>query len=243
MIKTFTVNWAWTGVYVILIAILGLNIYSVYNKGETRSITVEGTTTIKAEPDNFVFYPQFEIAETDPAKVKDALAAKSTEVIGKLKALGLTDKDIKLNASQYDNYTMKGAPDGVTSDVIPQQTTASLTITVGDKAMAQKVQDYLGTTDATGQLTPQATFSEDKRQKLTDDAEAKAIVNAKEKADTLANNLDAKRGKVITINPVEDGPIAYPMMETTDSTARSSLPIQPGTNEFTYRVSVKFELR
>lgn len=242
MIKTFTINWAWTGIYLILIAILGLNIYSVYNKGEDRSITVEGMTTIKAEPDSFVFYPQFEIAETDASKVKEALAAKSTEVINKLKELGLKDKDIQLNASQYDDYTMKGSPDVATSDVTPQQTTASMTITVSDKALAQKVQDYLGTTDATGQLTPQATFSEEKLQKLTTEAEAKAITNAKEKADTLVKNLDAKRGKVITVNPV-DSPIAYPMMESNDSSARSSLPIQPGTNEFTYRVSVKFALR
>lgn len=242
MIKTLTVNWAWAGAYIILIAILGLNIYSVYDKGEDRSITVEGTTTIKAEPDSFVFYPQFEITETDTTKIKDALAAKSTAVINKLKELGLKDKDIQLNASQYDDYTMKGSPDGVTSDPTPQQTTASLTITVSDKALAQKVQDYLGTTDATGQLTPQATFSQEKRRQLTDEAEAKAIIDAKEKADTLAKNLDAKRGKVITINPVDDGPIVYPMIEANDSSTRSSLPIQPGTNEFTYRVSVKFAL-
>lgn len=243
MIKTYTINWAWAGAYIILIAILGLNIYSVYNKGEDRSMTVEGTTTIKAVPDNFVFYPQFEIAETDKSKVKEALAAKSTDVINRLKELGLKDKDIQLNASQYDDYTMKGSPDGATSDIMPQQTTASMTITVNDKALAQKVQDYLGTTDATGQLTPQATFSQEKQRQLTSEAEAKAITDAKEKADTLAKNLDSRRGKVITINPVDDGPIAYPMMEANDSSARSSLPIQPGTNEFTYRISVKFELK
>jgi uncharacterized protein YggE len=244
MKQTITINWAWLGVYALLIAILGLNTYTFFNKNEEqRSITVEGTTTLQAEPDSFVFYPQFKIDEADPAKTKEALAAKSTDVIAKLKALGLADKDIELAANQYDNYPvpMKEAPE-IAPVNSSQQTTISLTITTNDKALAQKVQDYLGTTDATGQLTPQSTFSEAQRQELTKQAEAKAIENAREKADALAKNLDTRRGKAITITPINNDFIGYPAMDSRGSETSASLPVQPGTDEFTYRVSVKFVL-
>ncbi|HUC20013.1 MAG TPA: SIMPL domain-containing protein, partial [Candidatus Polarisedimenticolaceae bacterium] len=104
MKRSITINWAWIVAYLLLAAILGLNIYQTYNKTEARSITVEGTATIKAEPDSFVFYPQFEIKNTDSAKVKETLTAKSNEVVSKLKALGVKDNQIKLDASQYENY-------------------------------------------------------------------------------------------------------------------------------------------
>lgn len=244
MKQTITINWVWLGVYALLIAILGLNTYAFFNKNEEpRSITVEGVTTLQAEPDSFVFYPQFKIDEADQTKIKEALAAKSTDVIAKLKALGLADKDIELAANQYEDYPV---PMKETTEIAPegpsQQTTINMTITTSDKVLAQKVQDYLGTTDATGQLTPQSTFSEAKRQELTKQAETKAIEDAREKADTLAKNVNARRGEAITITPINNDLIGYPMMDSRGSETTTSLPVQPGTNEFTYRVSVKFVL-
>ena len=238
MKQTITINWAWVGVYVLLISILGFNVYATYSRGEPRSISVEGVSTIKAEPDSFVFHPQFAVKSVDQAEAKKLLAAKSREVIDKLKSLGLDDKAIKLDASQYDTYSIKGMP-----EPDRPQTQLSLTITAKDKSMAQKVQDYLASTDATGQLTPQPTFSEAKREQLQKEAETKAVANARDKADTLAKNLGAKRGQVITVDNAGEHPQAYPTMSLAqDSTARSSLPVQPGTNEFVYRITVKFAL-
>ncbi|HUC20883.1 MAG TPA: SIMPL domain-containing protein, partial [Candidatus Polarisedimenticolaceae bacterium] len=95
------------------------------------------------------------------------------------------------------------------------------------------------------QLTPQPSFSEAQKEELTRKAEAKAIANAREKADTLATNLDAKRGKVITVTNQNDIPGPYPMVSKAADSASSSasLPVQPGINEFSYQVSVKFALQ
>lgn len=240
MKQTITINWAWVGVYALLLAILGTSIFSVTSRGEARSITVEGTATIDAEPDSFVFNPQFEVDTSDPARVKTLLADKGNAVVAKLKELGVKDQDIKLDASQYDAYPMLTRPESGKT-----MASVNLTVTVRTKALAQKVQDYLDTTDAKGQLTPQPTFSEQQRQQLTKAAEAKAIADARLKADALARNLEAKRGKVITVTNLSDQRmIGYGEIQTTDvASSRASLPVQPGTNQFTYRVSVKYALR
>jgi uncharacterized protein len=240
MKQTVTISWAWIGAYALLTAILGLNIYNLTTNTEQRSITVEGTATIKAEPDSFAFYPQFEIAEADQAKAKAALTAKGNEVVGKLKDLGLKDRDIKLDASQYDNYPkpVMGTPEIDRA----QNTVLSMTITVENKAMAQKVQDYLNSTNAKGQLTPQPAFSEAKREALTREAEAKAIEDARRKGDAMAKNLGAKRGKVITINNPQNASVPLPAIARDSASSSSSLPIQPGTNDFAYHISIKFAL-
>lgn len=209
----------------------------------TRKITITGSASVKAEPDQFVFTPSYTRDKTsDIAKLNDS-------VIAGLKKLGVTDAQIENNASRYgspDIYYI--APD---SKEGKEQTTLSLTVTVTDKTLAQKVQDYLLTTDPAGAITPYPSFSTTKQKELTEKVRAEALADARKKADTTASELNVKVGKVIEINEGSSGggcssmydcPVRDVASPTTGAEDGKTISVQPGTDEFTYSVTVVYEL-
>lgn len=202
-------------------------------------VTVNGETTISAVPDEFVFYPTYEFKNADKAEALAALTAKSDDVVGKLKELGVADSKIKTNSSGYD-YPMY--PETTSRD-----TTYSLqlTVEVSDKDLAQKVQDYLLSTTPTGAVSPQASFSDDRRRELESEARDEATKDARAKAEQMAANLGFKLGKVKSVTDGSGfGIIPYgPEMVVSSDSGKSSLSVQPGENEFTFTVNVTYYLR
>lgn len=209
----------------------------------TRKITITGSASVKAEPDQFQFNPSYTRDTTaEISKLND-------QVVAKLKSLGVTDSQIKNNAARYGSaeiYYMAPVSG-------KEQTTLSLTITVDDKELAQKVQTYLVTTDPSGSITPYPTFSTAKQKELQDKVRNDAITDARKKADDTAKGLGAKVGKVIEVNEGFSGGgscgsgIACPARDAATSSdgavaPEKNLSLQPGSDEFTYSVTVVFAL-
>lgn len=233
--------------FVMTVAVLGLLLWSQPWKGSgaasgtTRKITVSGEATIKAEPDEFLFSPYFEGKGTDQTALKKELNDKANAAVAKLKELGIEDSKIKVDSSSYDYWFYEPGQEG--------SLTVSLQVTVSDKAKAQEVQDYFTTLDLKGQLTPQATFSKSKQKELESQATDEASKDAKAKAEKQASLVGAKVGKVIEISQGSMGGYPMPMMATGEANAKdadlrvSSLPVMPGENEFSWSVSVTYELK
>jgi uncharacterized protein YggE len=210
----------------------------------TRKITITGQATVKSEPDEFQFSPYYE------RKTSDEITTLNKQINDKLTGLGVDATDIKSSASNYGVSTMM-YPNPVTED----QLSMSLTITAHNKDMAQKIQDYLLTTTPKGSITPYPTFSKDKQKILEKDARGKAIDDAKTKAEQTASGLGAKVGKVLEVQEGGSGGIGCgggticPMAldsatsVSSGSVTTKSLPVQVGTNEFSYSVTVIFEIR
>lgn len=246
-----SINISLNSIYKILIIILFLIIVGMLlvwqpwksALNQDRSISVSGEATVKAVPDQYVFNPIYEFKNEDKAKALAEQTDKNNQIIAKLKELGIKDSDIKNNASGYSNsYSVEPAS--------PEQTTysLSLTITVSDKDLATKVQDYLVSTNPEGQVTPQAGFSETKRKELENQARDMATKDARAKAEQIAKNTGAKLGKVKLI---QDGggfgqpiPALYEDSVASGSSAtKQSMQIQPGENELNYVVSVSYYLK
>lgn len=226
-----------------LIIVVMLAVWMPWSRNsESRTISVSGESTIMAEPDRYIFNPNYEFKNKDESVALNQQSEKSNEIITKLKGLGVKDSDIKNNSSGYSTGQM--------SPVSPDDDTIynlSLTITVADKDLAQKVQDYLLTTGPSGQVTPQPGFSESKRKELEDKARDQATKDARSKAEQIAKNTGAKLGKVKSI---QDGgglgqpePMLYEYKAVSSSSSEQSMPIQPGENELKYTVSVSYYLR
>lgn len=229
---------------VLLIIIIGmLAVWRPWsqNSGTDRKITIAGTATVSDTPDQYVFYPSFTRTGTDLAKLKADLNSYGTTLQADLIKLGIAEKDIKLDSSSYD-YTPASYNDGNTDS---QTVSLNVTITAHTKDMAQKVQDYLAKTDATGQLTAQAQFSTAKQKQLDEKARLLAIADARKKAGVTATNVDAKLGKVLTVSDDTSGGgiIAYATDALASGSTKSSLPVTPGTSEVTASVKVTFQLR
>jgi len=213
-------------------------------KTSDRTISVTGDTAIKAEPDEFVFSPSYEFKNADKQAALADLTKKNDELIAKLKGLGVTDKQIKTNASGYSNGTYFPTINGGASTY-----TLSLTITLNDKALTQKVQDYLVTTSPSGAVSPQADFSESKRKSLESQARDTATKEARAKADQSAKNLGFKVSRVKSVDDsggFGGGPrplINSSLDSGSAKTASPSLSVQPGENDLTYSVTVVYYIK
>jgi uncharacterized protein len=210
---------------------------------QKRTISGQGTAVVESEPDQYVFMPTYDVVSKDPKAIYDQLAQKSSEIVATLKEQGVPEKDIKVDASSYDYWRYYTGP-------VEQEQTGSVVITIkaDDKTKAEKIQTILATTSAKGQLTPAATFSQNKSEELKKQARKMAITKAKADAEETADELGKKMGDVISIN---DNGAAYPMpyYDAYKSSAlgsesvQSTIPILPGQNEYTYNVTVVYELK
>lgn len=226
----------------LLVTILGLLIWSQpwkTNSNEARKITVSGEATLEAKPDEYAFNPYFEATGTDQQALKDAVSAQANAAIDTLKELGVEENKLKLDVSSFDQWFMSEGETGSLQ--------ARLSIIVADETLAQKVQDYLFTTEAKGQISPQGTFSEGMKKELETKAVEQAIADAKTKAQQQASLLDAEVGEVLEFSQDQNMafPVAYDVMtmEAGPEISRVAPPVLVGENEYTQRVNVTFVLR
>jgi uncharacterized protein YggE len=207
-----------------------------------RTITVTGESTIKAKPDEYVFSPQYEFKNADKAAALADLTAKQTDITTELKKLGVKDDQIKADSNGY-NYGYYYDETARTNNY-----NLMLTITLSDKDLVQKVQDYLVTTQPTGSVSPQANFSDKLLSTLENGARIAALQVAKGKAEQSAKNLDFKLGKVKSVDDSGSKGNIMPMLMqgsnlSSTAEAKDSLAVQPGQNELNYSVTVVYYVK
>ncbi len=231
------------GIYLLLlVVILGLLLWSqpwkANSSSETRKITVSGQATVESEPDLYVFSPYFEVKDTDQEAARKEVSTLANNAVEAMKELGVEEKDITLDVSNYDRWYWAEGEEGVMN--------AYLTIKIRDKDLAQKVQDYLTSSSAKGQLTSQESFSEEKQKSLESEATEQAIEDARSKAEAQAKLFGAKLGDVIEVKQNEDvSALPYrgiAELQISDG-ADKSLPVLPGEQEYTKTLQVVYELR
>lgn len=205
---------------------------------EARTISVTGEAEITAEPDEYVFYPEYTFKSVDEKAALAASTAKTNEVVKKLKELGVAESKIKTDTSGYDSYW----------DNSQSTYYSTLTITVADKELAQKVQDYLLSTAPHGSVSPYADFSKATRKKLTDQARDEATKDARKKAEQNAENLGFKIGAVKSVNDNTDDDSFYKYgiasgANSATSESSDSAPIMSGENDLNYTVKVTYYVK
>lgn len=210
-------------------------------RAKDRTISATGQATLSAVPDKFVFSPMYEFKDADKQTALASLTKKNGEITAKLKSLGVPDNKIKSNADGFNYSTF--SPNGGTPTY-----SLRFTITLDNKDLTQKVQDYLITTSPAGAVSPMADFSEQKRRDLESKARDSATKEARNKAEQSAKNLGFSLGSVKTVN---DGagfgnivPMSKDVMSSSAvSPATSGTTIQPGENDLNYSVTVTYFVR
>lgn len=230
-------------IVLLLLAVIAVMLFTwkPWNKtsGADRTVEVTGEAKLTDKPDEFVFYPSYPFKNENKDAALADLTKKSDEVVGGLKKLGVPDNKIKTDSSGYDYpvYYDQNSKEATY--------TLSLTVTVNDKALAQKVEDYIISTTPSGAVTPQAQFSDKKRKELESKARDEATKDARAKANQSAKNLGFKVAKIKSITDGTGfGPSPYLMRgtATVDDTKSSapSLSLQPGENDLNYSVTVVY---
>lgn len=217
-----------------------------------NAITVTGMGEASAVPNIATF--SFSVS-ADAAQVADAQGAvekKIGPIIAKLKGMGIADADIQTSGyNVYPKYTYQ--PQVCTQQYpnicppgrqVQDGYTASESVTVKvrqtDQAgAALAAVGGLGATNISG-----LSFTTEEPQKIADQARAKAITDAKSRAQALAKELGVHVVRVVSYSDSNSGqpvPIAYMAAGSSD---KASIPtIQPGENKVTITVQVTYEIR
>lgn len=233
-----------TGILLLVIIVM-LAVWKPWHStasAKDRTISVTGSATLTAEPDEFVFSPSYQFKNSDKQAALNDLTAKSSDLVAKLKGLGVASSKIKTNADSWA-FPVYGS-----NDTTPTYT-LSLTVTVSDKTLAQKVENYLVDTSPSGALTPQASFSTAKQKSLESQARNKAAQEARAQAEQSAKNLGFKLAAVKSVddsNGFGGGrivPLGAPEDLTMGANGSKSLTVQPGENTLNYSVTVTYYIR
>jgi uncharacterized protein YggE len=209
--------------------------------GEKRVVTVTGEARIEAVPDEYTFSPYFQEQGSNSQALRDKLAKLGDKLVKELKELGVPENKISLSGSSYDYHYY-------TNDKGEQTAQLRATVTVDNKELAQKVQDYLLKQDIKGQITPQAQFSQTRQDELKRQARDLAVADARSEAERSAGELEAKLGKIVELKDSET--VAYPWygregvaLDSGNRSEKPSLPVTPGEQAFTFQVQATFELK
>ena len=216
-----------------------------------RTISVTGQGTLLIEPDQFVFNPTYQKTAETQEQAQQQVTEQGNAIVATLKEMGVASQDIKTNVATNQNYYRPVEP--VAPDVKPTESgyiaTYTLTVTIRDKDQAQQVLDYLATTSPLYSLTPQSTLTTESRQKYELEARKKALVHAKQQAETSAAELQATVGKALKVSDLQQTGGVIPLLErdvttTPASDSGSSAPtLQTGQQEVSFILNVEYELK
>lgn len=237
-----------SGLLLIVIVIM-LGFWQPWAKANERTITITGEATIKAEPDEFIFYPTYQKTAATSAEALSAVSAFGNSVVDKLKELGVQEKSIVVNSSANEKYDiMMSRPEPAPTGDNGYTAYYSLSVTVNDKALAQKILDYIVTTSPLNGVSPQSAFATETRKNLESQARTAALKDARTKAEQTASGLEAKVGSVVSVSePQWGGPVPVTLESRSSgvdaSTTLTAPKLLTGQQDVTYAVQVVFRLR
>jgi uncharacterized protein YggE len=257
LLKTSLLSAVFTVLLLMLISYFFNHTWNLFYKSNAQPFTAQGTGTAKAEPDQAEI--SFTVTKTAP-KLEDAQNQANTAtntMVAAVKQLGVEKKDIKTsNYSSYPNYAQTPVAPQPNTFMMPvkqdNQTiesytvTENITISIADQEKVNTVIDAVTKAGAENVSGPNYTFSDAKQKELMKEARDKAIADAKDKAQSLAQASGIHLGKLTSVQEGNTGyPVIRPMMldaKTAGGTAVSApTEINPGQNEVTDTVTLSYE--
>jgi len=242
---TFKLDFRFLSGFLFVVVVVMLFIWQPWNNISSRTIIVSGQATVKAEPDQFTFYPTYQATAATESAAITAVSKKGNVVVDKLVKLGVKQNQIStsVNADRY--YGIKS------EDQSEPTATYSITAVVEDKKLAQQILDYLVTTNPIFGVSPQSNFKTETRKELEDSARKLALADAKQQAETTVMELGIKLGSVVEISDPNWGGIIPLGVEdravegsgSDGVSVQSSPKLLTGEQEVTYQISVTYRIR
>lgn len=262
-INTDWKKWFWAaGVLFLLVAsysfIVYVNAYSsAMSPGGYRSFGVTGEGKVTAVPDVAMFSASvITQGGNDIASIQKTNTDKMNAIIAFLKKNGVDEKDIKTtNYSlypRYQSYQCNANPfGGVVScppaTIVGYEINQSLEVKVRDFAKAGEA--LAGVVDAGANSVSQISFTIDDPAKLEAEARAKAVKQAREKAEIIAKAGGFRVGNLLSIDDYYapyggyDGRMGMGGAEMSVDMVKASPTIAPGSEEITVQISARYEIK
>ena len=207
-----------------------------------ESVTVSGNGRAIVTPDRFTFQVG---VQTVSATVDDAVTENNRRVaavIAALKKAGAQDRDIQ--TSQFTIHPQQDYQQGKLPRILGYQVTNTITVRstkVNDAGRLLGIAVAAGVNTSSGinfEVSDPARGRDQGLKAAFDDARAKAAVLAQAAGRTLGRAMEITEGQRFNEPP---RPLARGMMM--EAQANADVPIESGTQELMYTVTVTFELR
>ena len=243
--------------FVASIAIVGASFSFIFfsEPNLSRTFVVTGQGKVNAVPDVAQFSFSVLNQGKNVAELSKLTTLKANKVVEYLKSVGVDDKDITTTENavepNYENYVCKS--DGV----CPPSKVSGYTVR---QSFMVKVRDFTTVGDILTKVAlyevdslSQLEFLIDDKEKLQEEARAKAVKQAKEKAKVMAKSGGFRLGKLVSI--YEDNYAPMPMYSmskgmdmampeaASDVTAAPVLNVEPGSQDIVVNVNMTFAIK
>lgn len=208
------------------------------SKGIVRTVSVNGTGTITATPDQATI--QIGV-RTQGETAEEALAANNTRMtslLNSLKAASLAQRDIQTR--DFSIWPQYRTSTNGTNSITGYEVHNLVVITVRDLDNFGSVLDAAVKAGSNEINSIQFGFSNPNA--LLDQARVAAMADAERKAGELAKLADVEVGTVVTISEMGALQPPMPMERMAMDTAAGSVPIESGESAVTLSVQVTYEL-
>ena len=249
MSPKFSWNGAWTGVAILLMIFLAVFSWKTFREAgrvgveltPRDTITINGEGKISSEPTLAQVSLGLYSEGASVPVIQDQNSRKVNAIIDALINMGIAKADIQTNNySIQPKYTYTEGKTNIDGYTVSQ----SLTVKVRDLS---KVGDVISKAGELGSNQVNGvTFTIDDPSSIQQQARAKAIDDARKKAEELAKAMGVSIIKVVTFSESSGNTNPPPIFYARDAVpaaASVSPEIQPGQLDVTANVSVTFEVR
>lgn len=216
---------------------------SITSRSASGELAVVGEGKVDITPNNASV--ELGITSNDAKSVDDAqnqINKVNNAIVENLKQVGIDKADIKTS-----NYSITPTYDytkGGTGTITGYSGNTTVTVKVKDTTILPEV--ISAATKAGANQVMGTNYSVESPEKYREQARNKAIANAKEQAQKLANELGIRLGKVTNIAESSNNPGPVPMMYAKEAVGLGggtapAPDLQPGTQTITSTVTLYFD--
>lgn len=236
----------------ILITLFILNQFTYFNislgtNNNFNTFEVIGTGKISTVPQDARISFTVEKKRTTQEAAKDAANKIQNQAVSKLLALGIPRENIKTtNISVNPNYEIKeGSPQPLVYPPGRQVQNGYVAIlSTQIKGSINQINKSVDLLSSLGANVGGVEYISKNKEELKEQAQAKAIADAKKQAQNIAQAAGFRLGKIVTVRSADD---QYPQPYGADVTIKSApnmdTQIQPGETEITARMGVTYYIK
>lgn len=202
-----------------------------------------GDAEISAVPDQAEISLGIDIQQSTVAAAQDEANQVINDITSALKKMGVDEEDIQTQSYQvypdYDYSTEK-------SRIIGYRVSTRILVKLTDFEQLNQVIDTATSLGANQVGGVNFSLSENKQEELRKQARQEAIAEAKDNAQELAKLAGVKLGKVVNVIESEGGNTPQPLyaraeMAAMDEGGMKPTQLEPGTETYTYSVTLNYE--
>ena len=213
-----------------------------FTRAFDETISVSGTGHATVTPDRFSFTVGVQTISDTVEQAVNENNSKTAATIAALKKAGATDKDIR--TSNFSIYPQQDYGQNKLPRILGYQVSNSITVRRENVAEVGKLLQAALNAGVNQSSGLQFEVSDPARGR--DQAMRAAYEEARSKATLLAQAAGRTLGRALSINEGGAAPPPYPMpraMAMRAESAVSEVPVESGTQDVSYTISVVFELR